>query len=159
MSDLATDLEPDPAPAATTAAGRSNRRRWLAVGALLVAAGYSWLVSDVDLGAFASIAVAVPMVCAAIVAFSSWVHHDRRRQHHAHVRVRFGGLHHRAVLAWGSLAALLIVWELRELTGSPRPDYPTVTSLVGTVTSYRPVNALAFLVWLFLGYRLIERGK
>jgi hypothetical protein len=60
---------------------------------------------------------------------------------------------------WSVLAALLIAWELRELTGSPRVDYPTVTSLVGTITSFRPVYALAFLAWLVVGYRLIERQR
>jgi hypothetical protein len=63
------------------------------------------------------------------------------------------------VLTWSVLAALLIGWELRELTGSPRVDYPTVTSIVGNVTSFRPVYALAFLAWLVLGYRLIERSR
>ena len=63
------------------------------------------------------------------------------------------------MLAWSVLAALLIAWELRELTGSPRVDYPTVTSIVATVTSFRPVYALAFLAWLVLGYKLIERSR
>ena len=62
-------------------------------------------------------------------------------------------------MLWSILAAVLIAWELRELTGSPRVDYPTVTSIVGMVTSVRPLWALAFLTWLVLGYRLIERAK
>jgi hypothetical protein len=31
--------------------------------------------------------------------------------------------------------------------------------MVGAVTSFRPVYALAFLAWLVLGYRLIERNR
>jgi hypothetical protein len=127
---------------------------------LLGAAAYSWLASDVDLTAFAPLVVGVPMVIAAVAAFRSWVHHDRiRASSPGHVRRRFGGLHLRAVVMWSVLAALLIAWELRELTGSPRVDYPTVTSIVATATSFRPVYALAFLAWLVVGYRLIERKR
>ena len=60
---------------------------------------------------------------------------------------------------WSVLATLLDRMEIRELTGSPRVDLPTVTSLVGTITSFRPVYALAFLAWLVVGYRLIERQR
>jgi hypothetical protein len=156
---FSTALEPELAPVPTTTQSRSRRRVWFAFGSLSAAAAYSWFVSDVDFSAFKPVAVAVPVICAAVIAFRSWVHHDRKQHHAGLPRPRFGGIHHRAVIAWSALAALLIAWELRELTASPRGDYPTVTSLVGTVTSYRPVNALAFLAWLFLGYRLIERGK
>jgi hypothetical protein len=159
LERLPTTLEPELDSVPTTTACHSRRRRWLAIGLLSAGAVYSWLFSDVDLGAFKPIAVAVPIICAAVIAFRSWVHHDRKHRGAGTALVRFGGIHHRAVAAWASLAVLLIAWELRELTASPRNDYPTVTSLVGTVTSYRPVNALAFLAWLFLGYRLIERGK
>jgi hypothetical protein len=31
--------------------------------------------------------------------------------------------------------------------------------MVATVTSVRPVYALAFLTWLVLGYKLIERNR
>ncbi len=130
------------------------------LGVLAAAAGYSWLASDVDLTRFAPVIVAVPMVAGAVAAFRSWIHHDRRRaSSDTHERRRFGGLHLRAVAAWSALAALLIGWELRELTASPRVDYPTVTSMVGAVTSFRPVYALAFLAWLVVGYRLIERSR
>ena len=152
------DLEPSP-PAPTPSRLRPRRRRRLVLVALLaVAAAYSWFASYLDLSHLAPFVVGVPMVAGAVAAFRSWIHHDRRRAaSRSHQRRRFGGLHHRAVVAWSVLAALLIAWELRELTGSPRVDYPTVTSLVSTVTSFRPVYALAFLTWLVLGYKLIER--
>jgi hypothetical protein len=164
MTDfLLADLEPTAAAPAAAPRSRlwSKRRRRLVVGALLaVAAGYSWLASDLDVSHFAPLVVGVPMVLGATAALRSWVRHDRRRAASpTKERHRFGGLHHRAVGAWSVLAALLIAWELRELTGSPRVDYPTVTSLVGTVTSFRPVYALAFLAWLVLGYKLIERNR
>jgi hypothetical protein len=165
MSDtLLADLEPDTtaartAPPASPARPR-HRRRLILGGLLAVAAGYSWIASELDVSRFAPLVVAVPMVAGAVVALRSWIHHDRKQAAaRSHQRRRFGGLSHRAVLAWSALAALLIGWELRELTGSPRVDYPTVTSLVAAVTSFRPVYALAFLVWLVLGYKLIERGR
>src|SRR6476661_5521342 len=161
MSDSLTaaiELNPEPSPAP---ARPSRRRRRLVVGSLLaVAAGYSWFASDLDISHFAPLLVGVPMVFAAVAALRSWIHHDRRRASaRSASRRRFGGLHHRAVLLWSVLAALLIAWELRELTGSPRVDYPTVTSLVASVTSFRPFYALAFLAWLVVGYRLIERQR
>jgi hypothetical protein len=164
MTDsLLVDLEPNTAasPAPPQSRAGPRRRRGLILGGLLaVAAGYSWFASDLDLSRFAPLLVGVPMVAGAVVALRSWIHHDRRRAAaRSHHRRRFGGLHHRAVLAWSVLAALLIAWELRELTGSPRVDYPTVTSIITTVTSFRPVNALAFLAWLVVGYKLIERGR
>jgi hypothetical protein len=167
MSDtVIADLEPQTSPAASTslppspASPPSRRRQRVVVAALLaVAAGYSWLASDLDVSRFMPVVVGVPMLAAAIAAFRSWVHHDRKRATTSYERHRFGGLHRRSVLTWSVLAALLIGWELRELTGSPRVDYPTVTSIVGNVTSFRPVYALAFLAWLVLGYRLIERSR
>ena len=155
---------PAPAPpptAATEAVARSaRRRRGLFAAALLAAAAYSGLASELDLTRLKPVLVGVPMVAAAVAALRSWMHHDRVRQATAvHPRPRFGGIHRRAVFMWSCLAALLIAWEVHELTNSPRVSYPTVTSIVGTVTTFRPVYALAFLAWLVLGYRLIERGK
>ena len=164
MTDsLLADLEPNPAASAAPLLSRArpkSRRRLVLSGLIAVAAGYSWLASDLDVSGFAPLVVGVPMVAGAVVALRSWIHHDRRRAaSQSHERHRFGGLHRRAVLAWSTLAALLIAWELRELTSSPRVDYPTVTSMVATVTSFRPVYALAFLTWLVLGYKLIERNR
>jgi hypothetical protein len=164
MTDfLLADLEPTAAAPSAPPRSRtpSKRRRRLIVGALLaVAAGYSWLASNLDVSHFAPLVVGVPMVLGATAALRSWIRHDRRRAASpVKERHRFGGLHHRAVGAWSVLAALLIAWELRELTGSPRVDYPTVTSLVSTLTSFQPVHALAFLAWLVLGYKLIERNR
>src|SRR4051794_10930351 len=164
MTDLVlAHLEPTPAgpPPPSPSRARPRHRRRLVAGALLAAAaGYSWFASDLDLAQFTPFVVGVPMVAGAAAALRSWIHHDRRRAvSPSQDRRRFGGLHHRAVLAWSVLAASLVAWELRELTGTPRVDYPTVTSLVATVTSFRPVYALAFLAWLVVGYRLIERGR
>src|SRR4051812_43882590 len=159
---MLTDLDPSPSPASSPSrpAPPRRQRKWLVVGALTAGAGYSWLLSNIDVTRFVAVAVALPMVAAAIAAFRSWMHHDRvQAASPPDVRRRFGGLHHRAVLAWSVLAALLIAWELRELTGSPRVDYPTVTSMVGTVTSFRPFHALAFLAWLVRGSGLIGRGS
>jgi hypothetical protein len=136
------------------------RRKGIVVGALVAAAAYSWFASGIDVRRFSPAAVALPVVIAAVAAFRSWMHHDRSRvTGPSGTKRRFGGLHGRAVLLWSFLAAVLIAWELRELTSSPRVDYPTVTSIVGMATSVRPVWALAFLTWLVLGYRLIERAK
>jgi hypothetical protein len=153
--------QPVLAPSSTGAPDRaSRRRRGLYAAALLGAAAYSGLASELDLTRFRPLLVALPMVAAAVAALRSWVHHDRVRKATAlHPRPRFGGLHHRAIVRWSILASVLIAWEAHELTNSPRVSYPTVTSIVGTVTSFRPVYALAFLAWLVLGYRLIERGK
>lgn len=164
MTDsLLADLEPTTTATAAPPASRARlwrRPRFILSGLLAVAAGYSWLASELDVSHFAPLVVGVPMVAGAVIALRSWVHHDRKQAAaHTHHRRRFGGLSHRAVLAWSVLAALLVAWELRELTGSPRVDYPTVTSIVAIVTSFRPVYALAFLAWLVLGYKLIERGR
>jgi hypothetical protein len=151
---------PVPPPSSTSPRGATKRRRGLYAAALLGAAAYSGLASGLDLTRFRPLLVLVPMVAAAVAALRSWVHHDRVRKTTAvHPRPRFGGLHQRAIVRWSVLAALLIAWEVHELTNSPRVSYPTVTSILGTVTSFRPVYALAFLAWLVLGYRLIERGK
>jgi uncharacterized membrane protein HdeD (DUF308 family) len=164
MTDLLlADPEPNtaapPAPQGSRARPK-RRRRLILAGLLAVAAGYSWFASDLDVSGFAPLVVGVPMLLGAVAVFRSWIRHDRTRTvAPARHRRRFGGLHHRAVLAWSVLAALLIGWELRELTGSPRVDYPTVTSIVSAVTSFQPVYALAFLAWLVVGYKLILRNR
>jgi hypothetical protein len=155
LDDPTTETD---APSEHAAALRTRRKR-VVLGALLLAAAYSWLASHLDLTRLAPLVVGLPMVVAAVAAFRSWTHHDRIRERRREHRPRLGGLHHRSVLAWSVLAAALITWELRELTGSPRVDYPTVTSIVSGVITFRPMYVLAFLAWLVLGYRLIERCK
>jgi len=160
-TELNSERTAPPSPVPRASVKPPKRRRLLVVGCLLAAAaGYSWLASDLDLARFAPLVVGLPMVFAAVAALRSWIRHDRRRADaREHEHRSFGGLHHRAVLLWSALAALLIAWELRELTGSPRVEYPTVTSIVGFVTGFRPFYALAFLAWLVVGYRLIERQR
>ncbi|MEY2571406.1 MAG: hypothetical protein QOE63_1756 [Acidimicrobiaceae bacterium] len=66
----------------------------------------------------------------------------------------------RWLAAWGGLALALTAWELGELKSLPRHDHPTMSSIGDAVLrSARVVHALAFAVWLVLGWSLARRGR
>lgn len=131
--------------------------RWRVVPAVAGCLAYSWWASGTS-GRATVLAVACPMVLGAAVAVSSWVREDRvrRRAPRSPRAIRLGGLQRSGVLRWATLAVLLIGWELRELVGSPRIAYPTVTSLVTSMTAARAYEFVAFFVWLMVGSRLRE---
>jgi len=125
------------------------RHRWTAPLAALAGA-YSWWYAGLPLQTnIRAGAVAGPLVLGGAVVVWSWL--TRVRPPHA--------IHRRARRRWTVVAALLVMWELHELFGGPRVDYPTVTSIVTGLASWRTVRAFAFLSWLAIGYRLIERGE
>lgn len=133
---------------------RSRRRLWLL---MLGLAAYSGVVTgELPVPYATPIAVAVPIAVAAFFAIRSWRRHDRSA---ARPGARRATVHRSSILRWGALAAILIVWEGHELLSAPRASYPTVSSLVAAASTLRPIHALAFLLWLLIGYRLVEPAR
>lgn len=63
-------------------------------------------------------------------------------------------------LRWGLWAGAIVAalgWELFCVFSSPRQDHPTVSSMLDVVDAHRPWLGLVFGVWLWLGWRLVER--
>ena len=52
------------------------------------------------------------------------------------------------IVAWGVLFGALSGWELAAFVQHPRPEHPTLSSLVDALLDTHPARALAFLVWL-----------
>ena len=59
--------------------------------------------------------------------------------------------------ALAALLGALLGWELLACSLSPRSDHPTLSSLADAALRPRPVEAAAFLVWLWLGWALARR--
>lgn len=59
---------------------------------------------------------------------------------------------------WLAVAALVVAWELVNLSLGPRVDHPTLSSLYDAATAHaRAVKGLFFLAWLWLGALLVRR--
>ena len=146
MVDERTDQYPPttPMPSLTSFIARHRVTAALAVAA----AAYSWWYAGLPgRTSVRAAAVAGPLAIGGGVAVWSWI--TRGRPPHS--------IHARARWRWTAVAALLVMWELHELFGGPRVDYPTVTSIVTGMATWRTARAVAFLSWLAIGYRLIER--
>lgn len=59
-------------------------------------------------------------------------------------------------LPWLILAAVVIGWELFTYVSSPRRAYPTLSSLIDILDSSHIGKSFAFLVWLLLGWYLLQ---
>jgi hypothetical protein len=62
-----------------------------------------------------------------------------------------------ALLVWAVLLAALTFVQLFNFWDWPRDVYPTLSSLAGRVFSVYPVRALAYGMWLWLGWYLVDR--
>jgi hypothetical protein len=60
-------------------------------------------------------------------------------------------------MVWGVLLILLVGWELSAYLQAPRAEHPTLSSLANEVLDWRPLRALAFLVWVAAGADLARR--
>ncbi len=58
---------------------------------------------------------------------------------------------------WAGALAATVGWELFCYFASPRGAHPTLSSMLDTVDGHRPGHALAFAVWLWLGWMLVRR--
>jgi hypothetical protein len=59
-----------------------------------------------------------------------------------------------AWLAWGALAAAVVLWSLLGLTGRLGSPHPTLTTLTTSLTDGRATRALLFGVWTTAGWKL-----
>ena len=58
---------------------------------------------------------------------------------------------------WVVVLGALSGWELLAFSLSPRSRHPTLSSIADAVLRPRPLEALAFLAWLALGWSLARR--
>jgi hypothetical protein len=57
-------------------------------------------------------------------------------------------------LAWGALAAAIVVWSLLGLTGRLGSPHPTLSTLTASLADGRATHALLFAVWTAAGWKL-----
>ncbi len=60
-------------------------------------------------------------------------------------------------LAWATAAALVAGWEVYCYTAGPRSQHPTLSSLADGLDSSHAGKALAFALWLALGWYLLRQ--
>jgi hypothetical protein len=132
----------------SSSASSTLRRAAAMALALAAALSYGWVLADVrPFTRPAEALTALPIVVVAIALVST-----RVRTAHADSRPGWG------LAVWGVLLLAFVGWELRELFASPRHDYPTVSSIGNRVlNSSRMVIAVAFTVWVALGWRIVRR--
>lgn len=58
---------------------------------------------------------------------------------------------------WLLLLGVALAWELAALSGSPRQQHPTLSSLLDSLTGGRLGATVAWLVWLVLGLLILRR--
>ena len=114
------------------------------LAALLAAGAISWWASRLTpFTTPAAVATGVPAATVAVVTL--------RRGPRARSRGRPAPAARDAVL-WLSLLVVATALELVELAGRPRRAHPTVSSIADGLLAHHSLKALAFLVWLALGW-------
>jgi hypothetical protein len=63
----------------------------------------------------------------------------------------------RGTVAWTVLIVGISVWELVARFHSPRSVYPTISSLMDSITRIHGMRFLAFVLWLLFGRDLLRR--
>ena len=127
-------------------------RAALVVGGLGLTA-YSWWVAGLPhFSAAALAAVGLPGV--AVLAAGGM---RRSRPGRGEGRVAGRVTDHGPMTPWAALLGALLGWELLAYSLSPRSDHPTLSSLADAALRPRPVEAVAFLAWLWLGWALARR--
>ena len=58
---------------------------------------------------------------------------------------------------WLVLLVGFAAWELASFLQHPRSEHPTMSSLANGALSVHPVRALAMVLWLALGLRIVRR--
>ena len=65
----------------------------------------------------------------------------------------------RGTAVWIGLVVLLVAWELLAYFSSPRHDHPTLSTIADNAMSSHPGRAVAFALWLVLGWLLFVRSR
>jgi hypothetical protein len=63
----------------------------------------------------------------------------------------------RGVLAWAIALTLVAIFEIANYFQAPRRDHPTLSYLLDGVGEHHWTKAIAFAVWLLLGWYLVRR--
>jgi hypothetical protein len=63
----------------------------------------------------------------------------------------------RGVLAWAAALALAAGFEIANYFQAPRRDHPTLSYLLDGVGEHHWSKAIAFTLWLLLGWYLVRR--
>ncbi len=118
-----------------------GRRAYSAVA--LVVGAYAWWVAGLE--HFTTSTLVAVVAAGALAVGAGWL---RRRlgSPRAKTRVPLG--------SWPVLLGALLVWELLAFSLSPRSTHPTLSSIADAALRPRPIEALAFVAWLALGWRL-----
>lgn len=117
----------------------------LVAGAALLGA-YAWWAAGLDHFTLPALAaVAAPGL--AVIAGASW--QPRARPTGSTGGARLG--------PWAAVFGVLAGWELLAFSLSPRSAHPTLSSMADAAVRPRLLEAVAFLGWLGLGWRLARR--
>jgi hypothetical protein len=60
-------------------------------------------------------------------------------------------------VVWSLLIAAIAGWELIARLHGPRSQYPTISSMAGSLTQPHAVRCLVFVLWLLFGRDLLRR--
>jgi hypothetical protein len=60
----------------------------------------------------------------------------------------------RSLVAWGTLASALVIFELVNYFAGPRSTHPTVSSLLDVLAGHEVLRGLLFATWLGAGWWL-----
>ena len=146
----------------------SRHLAWRAAAAAAVLA-YSWWVTTFRSFTWPiRIATALP---GAVVLVAAW--RDRRRRSslrawlsvwravlgraHRSLPVKARVAWRAATVVWSLLIAAVAGWELMARLHSPRTEYPTISSMVGSLTQSHAVRFAVFVLWLLFGRDLLRR--
>ena len=97
--------------------------------------------------------IALLIVIGALIAVAE-VHRRRGADTLRDAATRRAPLHRLAVVAWTTLTAALIAWELIALRGAPRSAHPTISSFVEHAEHHHVARLALYAVWLWVGWEL-----
>ena len=65
--------------------------------------------------------------------------------------------YHPGLLLWVAVFVVMIAFQLLNFFEWPRTVYPTLSSLLSTWFAFYPARALAFGLWIWLGWYVVDR--
>lgn len=144
-----------PATTADDTRERLDRRRLAVSGGIALAAVYSWLASgSTSFTLRAAALTGVPIVVVGVTTFVPSIHRITSRA--MQQQGLMSSVPGRRLLGWTIVLVLAFLWELREVVGHSRFDYPTISSIVDSLfRRSRALKAGMFFVWLYGGWCLV----
>ena len=134
------------------ALGGDRRRLLLVGGACIAVLAYGWWFTDLE--PFSDAAFRALLVPVGVLIVGATVYRARHGSGEPEAATRAAPGFRAAVVVWSGLVAVLVVWELIALRGTPRSDHPTISSLVEGLAHHHVARLAMFALWVALGWAL-----